>query len=43
MKGFYKVPGRNVFCGTLRGWLASCVLSYVVYKLDPPQFPEIPQ
>lgn len=35
MKGFYKVPGREVYCATLRIWLASVVYSYVVLKLDP--------
>jgi hypothetical protein len=41
MKGFYKVPFRQVYCSTLRQWLASVLLCHVVYKLDPPVLPEI--
>lgn len=36
MKGYYKVPGRMIYCDTLRAWLASIVECYVVYKLSPP-------
>jgi hypothetical protein len=42
MKGFYKVPFRQVYCETIRQWLASVVLSFVVYKLNPPNLPSIP-
>jgi hypothetical protein len=41
MKGFYKVPFRHVYCETIRQWLASIVLSFVVYKLAPPVLPDI--
>lgn len=40
MKGYYKVPGREVYCETLRGWLASVILCHVVYRLSPPPRPE---
>ena len=43
MKGYYKVPGRQVYCETLRQWLAEVVLCFVVYKLAPPVLPEIPK
>jgi len=41
MKGYYKVPGRQVYCQTLQLWFASVILSYVVYKLNPPALPDI--
>lgn len=41
MKGYYKVPGRDVYCETLRIWLAAVVRSYIVYKLDPPKLTEM--
>ena len=36
VKDYYKVPFREVYCETLRLWLASVIRSFVVYKLDPP-------
>jgi len=41
IKGYYKVPFRRVYCETIRQWLASIVLCFVVYKLDPPKLPDI--
>jgi hypothetical protein len=41
MKGFYKVPFRQVFCGSLRSWLASVIECHVVLRLDPPKFTPI--
>ena len=41
VKGYYKVPFRQVYCETLRQWLASVILCHVVYRLDPPKLPEI--
>lgn len=41
IKGYYKVPGRMLYCETLRQWAASIVLCYVVYKLDPPPKTEL--
>lgn len=35
MKGYYKVPGREVYCDTIRKWVASVILCHVVYRLDP--------
>jgi hypothetical protein len=40
MKGYYKIPFRDVYCGTLRLWLAELILIFVMYKLDPPPTPE---
>lgn len=42
LKDYYKVPGRQVYCATLRLWLASTILSHVVYRLAPPPLPELP-
>jgi hypothetical protein len=39
MMGYYKVPLRDVYCSTLRQWLAECILCHVVYRLDPPPTP----
>lgn len=41
MKGYHKVPFRQVYCGSIRRWLASVVRSFIVYKLDPPNQTEI--
>jgi hypothetical protein len=41
MKGFHKVPCREVYCDTWRAWLAEVVLCFVVYKLMPPILPDI--
>lgn len=41
MKGYYKVPFRHVYCETLRLWLASVIECHVVYRLRPPNLPEI--
>ena len=42
MKGYWKVPFRQVYCETIRQWMAEIVLCFVVYKLDPPLLPAIP-
>jgi hypothetical protein len=41
MKGYYKVPARDVYCETLRHWLASAILCHIVYRLMPPVLPPI--
>lgn len=41
MKGYYKVPFREVYCDTLRMWLAEVILCHVVYRLAPPILPDI--
>lgn len=41
MKGYYKVPFREVYCESLRGWLACVIRSHIVYRLDPPILPTI--
>ena len=41
MKGYYKVPFRQVYCETIRLWLAAVIRCFVVYKLDPPILPDI--
>jgi hypothetical protein len=41
MKGYLKVPFRQIYCETIRQWLASTVLCFVVYKLDHPKLPDI--
>lgn len=33
MKGYYKVPFRQVYCDTLREWLASVIECHVILKL----------
>ncbi len=38
----YKIPFRQVYCATLRQWVASMILIFVVYKLAPPILPELP-
>lgn len=42
MKGYYKVPFRQVFCATLRLWLAETLLCHVYYRLAPADLPTIP-
>jgi hypothetical protein len=42
MDGYYKVPFRQVYCETLRHWLASVILCHVVYRLAPPKLPKMP-
>lgn len=39
MKGYYKVPFRQVYCETLRGWLAEVILCHIVYRIQPPPPP----
>ena len=41
MKGYYKVPFRQVYCESFRMWVASCVEIFVVYKLRPPILKDI--
>lgn len=41
MNGYYKVPGRDVYCDTLRGWLASVVVCHIFYRLAPPKLPKL--
>ena len=41
MKGYYKVPNRQVYCDSIRLWIAAVIRIFVVYKLDPPQVPDI--
>jgi len=42
MKGYYKIPLRQVYCDTLRGWIAEMILIFIVYKIDPPKLIDIP-
>lgn len=41
MKGYYKVPRRDVYVSTIRQWIACIILSHVVYRLMPPVLPKI--
>jgi len=41
MKGYYKVPFRDVYCDTLRSYSAEIILCHVVYRLDPPSLPDL--
>jgi len=41
LKGYYKVPFRDVHCETLRQWVASIILCHIVYRIDPPKLPEL--
>ena len=34
MKGYYKVPFRQVYCETLRVWAASVIYCHVVLRLN---------
>jgi hypothetical protein len=42
MKGYYRVPFRQVYCETLRTWAAAVILCHVVYRLAPPVIPALP-
>lgn len=35
IKGYYKVPFRQVYCETIGGWLASVWQCHVVYRILP--------
>ncbi len=39
MKGYYKVPGRQVYCNTIRWWLWETFYCHVVLRLSPPETP----
>ncbi len=39
MKGYYKIPFRQVYCQGIRMWIASMVRIFIVYKLEPPTVP----
>lgn len=41
MKGYWKIPGRDVYCQGLQIWCAEMILIYVVYKLAPPVLPRL--
>lgn len=41
LKGYYKVPFRQVYCETIRGWIAETIYCHVVLKIDPPTFAKI--
>lgn len=41
MKGYYKVPAREVYCGSLRGWVASVFHCHVWLRIFPPNLPVI--
>ena len=41
MKGYYKVPRRDVYCETLRMWVAEVVYCHVWLRIFPPQLPKI--
>ena len=41
MKGYYKVPFREVYCYSIRTWLAAVIRCHVVSRLDPPKLPEL--
>lgn len=36
MKGYYKVPFRQVYCETIRCWLAETIYCHVVLRINPP-------
>lgn len=42
MKGYYKVPFRQVYCPTLRQVIAQTIYCHVVIRLDPVKLPVIP-
>lgn len=35
ISGYWKVPFRQVYCRTLRVWLASTIFCHIVIKLNP--------
>ena len=37
MKGYYKVPFRQVYCETLRVWIASVIYCHIVLRLNQNQ------
>jgi hypothetical protein len=41
MKGYYKIPFRQVYCEGIRVWIAELILIFVVYKLNPPHIPPL--
>lgn len=41
MKGYWKIPGRDVYCATFRVWLAEMIYCYVVLRLNPPNLPSL--
>lgn len=41
MTGYYKVLRRQVYCETLRGWLAEMIYCHIVLRLRPWRSPEI--
>jgi len=41
MKGYYKVPFRQVYCETFRDWLSELIYCHVCLRLSPPKLPEI--
>ena len=41
MKGFHKVPFRQVYCDTWRSWLGETIYCLIVLKLNPPKLPDI--
>ena len=41
MKGYYKVPFRQVFCDSLRVWLAEVIHCDIVLRLNPPNLPPL--
>ena len=43
MKGYYKVPFRQVHCETLRLWIAATINCHVVLRLAPPVLPTLPE
>lgn len=41
MKGFYKVPFRQVYVQTVRDWIAESIYCHVVLRIMPPSLPKI--
>lgn len=41
MKGYWKVPFRQVYCESFRGWIAETIYCHVCLRIDPPKLPEI--
>ena len=41
MKGYWKVPFRQVYCESLRIWLAEVIHCHVYYRLNHPKLPPL--
>lgn len=41
MKGYWKVPLRQVYCKSFRGWIAETIYCHVCLRIAPQKLPEI--